>query len=100
MVDFQDGLAELGDLGRGGRPSEMGRHELVARADPENRAVEGVEVFAVLSHLLRVDPDPGSAARQDEATEALEFGLWQIVRTVLRSHPRYLRARPSPWGPL
>ena len=73
---------------------------MVARADPENRAAEGVEVFAVLPHLLRVDPDPGSAARQDEAIEALEVRHWRIVRDDLRVDAEVLQDPPFAVGPL
>src|SRR5437867_926270 len=73
LVNLDDGFTKLRDLRRSRRPSQVGRHELVACADPKDGSAEGVEVFAVLAHLLRIDADAGGASAEEESADLLQI---------------------------
>src|SRR6266571_7885387 len=100
LVDLDDGLAKLRDLRRSRCASEVGRHELVACADPKDGSGEGVEVFAVLAHLLRIDADPGGTSGEDESVDLLQIGDGRVVRYDLRVDSEVLQHAPFSVRPL
>src|SRR2546427_4376455 len=100
LVDIHDRLAELRDLGRGCVASEMLRHELVARADSEDRRVERVQVLPVPAHLSRIHPDPRGAAGQHEPVQAVQVRNLRVVRDDLRLGAEVLQDPPLAVSPL
>ena len=100
LVDLHDGLAELWNLGRSCVASEMLCHELVPRADSEDRRVERVQVLPVPAHLSRIHPDPGSAAGQHEPVQAVQLRNLRVVRDDLRVGAEVLQDPPLAMSPL
>src|SRR5713226_1630502 len=100
LVDVHDRLAELRHLGRGRVAPEVLRHELVSRADSEDRGVERVQVLAVPPHLPGVHTDPGGSAGQDEPVQAVQFRDPRVVRDDLRLGAEVLQDPPLAVSPL
>src|SRR6266705_5449248 len=100
LADVQEGLPELRHLGGSRFPAEVLRHELMSRADAEDRPAERIEILPVAPHLGRIDANARRASGKDEPVEILETSDGGDVRNNFRLDPEVLQDPPFAVGPL